>query len=294
MKMSNKKDGLPLHQDKVLAFPHLAPLSTPMILHLLGEDPESLTFQLQQQMQPFLQRWTHFAQEVYRARSIVFSLLTSALEQRQVSVAWFRETVTRLLITRTPERASQQKSLEERSAISGETVAEWKKNHILRPLAKGQLELDCIAAIFIACLVDPQARLKHFLPSEVDPAEPSWYCYSRTALNAPVAPCPIPLPGNLPNATLLWTPWPGAAWNDPWLSLGGIGAARWAGVSTERAKIRWTLTKDDLRKWDQEISQLDMGLLFDTGLLGREPLHSFANTALIRLAVAELSARGTE
>ncbi len=268
----------------LLAFPHLAPLSTRMILHLLGEDEERLEQQLRQALPPFLQRWTQFAQQVHQARSLVFTTIHGAVSQQHVSVAWFRETVTRLLITRSPERVLQQKSPEERTSISGDTVAEWKKNHVLRPPVKGQLDLDAVAAIFVACLVDPQARLKNFLPS-VDPNEPYWYCYTRRSPNGPVTACPVPLPTNLPDATVLWTPY--QTWTRPWLSLGELGSARWAGASTEGDTVRWTLTKGDLQRWDPEISELDMDLLFDTGL-GKEPLHAFAHTALIRLAVSAL------
>ena len=127
------------------------------------------------------------------------------------------------------------------------------------------------------------------MPSSVEADEPGWWCYSQSAplhgSAAPIVPCPVPLPANLPAATLLWTPWIGASWDPSWLQIGDLGAIRWAGATLDKqGRIQWNLTESDLRQWDPEIVSIDMGFLKNT----QEMLNGAAHFALLRLALTRL------
>ncbi|HEU5374781.1 MAG TPA: hypothetical protein VFV38_05035 [Ktedonobacteraceae bacterium] len=272
------------------AFARVAPLSIPLVLHLLGETKEHLEQQIQQQDPRFLRRWISFEQQVWLARDQVFHLLSDFARSHpeHQTIRWFREQVIYLLRQRTSE--------ETRTALSNVTIAEWKKNHLLRPPTKGLLEIDAVAAILIACLADPLARRQHFLPDHLAPDEPYWYCYARFSPSEPITVCPVPLPATLPPKTLLWTPWAGAGMEvgtvtgeaAPWLSFGSQGAARWAGGRCITGKPRWFLQVDDLRTWDPSLSEQDLRLLLHEGLR-EESLHTIAHLTLMRLAEQALA-----
>ena len=100
----------------------------------------------------------------------------------------------------------------------------------------------------------------------------------------PPVPCPVPLPGDLSAATLLWTPWLGASWDPHWLKIGDWGAMRWAGVGGEKQPIRWTISQPDLQVWDAEVA----ALAIDFPACTEEMLHTLATLALFRLARTRL------
>ncbi len=98
-------------------------------------------------------------------------------------------------------------------------------------------------------------------------------------------PCPMPLPADLPLTALLWTPWVGAAWDPHWLKIGNdLGAIRWAGAVSEHQCVRWTISQQELQRWDPEAAALTIDLPADAEALA----HTLAQLALFRLARTRL------
>lgn len=117
----------------------------------------------------------------------------------------------------------------EKSPVGSQTFSDWHKKGVVRYREHGRPDAQNAAALIIARMIDDRQR--NWLPSSMEASEPSWWCFRQDAPDAPILPCPVPLPTDLPPSALLWTPWEGAAWDSTWAPLDLFGAARWAGVT---------------------------------------------------------------
>lgn len=168
------------------------------------------------------------------------------------------------------------------------TLSTWAKRGLLRYRQWGQPDPQNAAALLLMRQLHPAAR--GWLPSSMAPDEPLWWCFRQDAPDAPVVACPYPLPDNLPTAVLLWTPWVGAAWDQHFIAIEGLGAIRWGGVKQGGAG-RWLLSLDDLYRWEPAVAALWIPALtqgFRSQRANEAFVQSLATSALFRLASTRL------
>ncbi len=275
----------------IYGFPQFAPLATPLVRHLL--EYQEIPFcsgslhilQVEHLSEQLRARWSLFERRVQEKRQRTYTLMTPVLQKDgqtgkpYIMPGWLRETLSLLM---PPAHKRGKKEL-----ITAQTLSMWSERHLLRHLAWGQLEAQSVAGVVVARQLD-EIRERSWLPSTVDADEPQWWCYSQAlpidGKPSPVVPCPIPLSTHLPPSTLLWTPWVGAGWDPCWVQIGSLGAIRWAGAHLDcQGRIRWDVSEADLKKWDSEITSLDLGFL------KYEMLSAIAPIALLRLALTRLS-----
>ncbi len=102
------------------------------------------------------------------------------------------------------------------SEPTDQTFALWRARGVLRMHRRGIPDPQSAAAILIARRVTPPERRRGWLPAEILPTEPAWWCWRQDGPGASMTPCPIPLPRDSPPSALLWTEWRGAAWLPGW------------------------------------------------------------------------------
>ena len=135
------------------------------------------------------------------------------------------------------------------------------------------LEPQSVAEVLLARMLHTQER--GWLPATKSQIT-WWWCWSQDAPDAPILPCPYPLPANLASHTLLWTPWLGATWdglepsNGSWLVVPGRGCIRF------RGEPRGYALKDVLLLWGSDFAlSPSQRLLFEDQLL-EQTLHRLA------------------
>ncbi len=252
------------------AYPLFAPLSRPMVLHLLKRP-----------IRPGAARrvslsWQELEQQVNYARKAAYLVMKPFVLADHLSTSWL---LTKLAAN-TPTKA----------AVGNQTLSLWTERGLLRYARHGRPEVDSAAALLIARMVDPRER--NWLPSFIEEEEPHWWCWRQDSPSDPVQVCPVPLPAQLPPGALLWTPWTGAGLQQPWLPVGQLGAIRWAHTFRSRGggQRAWKLSREELQRWDQEIGGLPFPSLPGPERGGdeiaQEILQAQANLCLFRLALA--------
>jgi hypothetical protein len=254
------------------AIPPLAPLPAPIALHLVERQVQdrhptqvlalTLEEQLAQATQTFHAFWLDLEHAVREKRGLAYTLLSPRVNGPGLSTDWVRLA----LLENTHH------------SVTIPTISRWRESNLLRYDGRNLPAADSVAALIIARMIDPRER--GWLPHEIKDEEPLWWCWRQDAPGVPAIPCPIPLPADLPPASLLWTPWPGAGWDAGWLNVGTAGAIRWAGTTIQHGKLLWNVTEDDLARWDPGVFPLAKGILE----MAREVLHTVATMALARLA----------
>lgn len=220
--------------------PPLAPVSAELAAHLaaqltLGEglflaSPVAL-FDV---FQRYVTAWSTLVTRLPTLRTTIDIQITAHLQPKGVPTQRF------LNLLQTAAKTD--------SKVSVQTLANWRARHLLRG-PRGHIDRDCATAILLARHILPDAR-RDWLPPQVAPDAPWWYCWQYRSPTDPPQPCPIPLPPDLPPATVLYTPWSGAAALTDWQRLpNDHGAARWVGP----------LTVTDLARWDAETAALHTG-----------------------------------
>lgn len=257
------------------AIPHLAPLPVPMMLHLAahqtkGHRQESVALtlddELDQATRNFHSTWFQLEQVVQEKRALAYTLLSGVVDTAQFSTSWVQATLAST-----------------NHAVTIPTISRWREHGLLRYEEWNRPAPDSVASLLIARMVD--SRERGWLPPEIAQEEPYWWCWRQDGPEAPAVPCPIPLPEDLPPAALLWTPWAGAAWNPAWLNVGSVGAIRWAGTTIQHGKVLWSITEENLQRWDPGVFPLAKGVPWERA---REVLHTIATMALLRLANTRL------
>lgn len=256
-----------------VAFPQFAPLSSPMVLALLREAPESFLAKMQKDSErlKLLTKLSRLEEQFLSIRDTVFEQISHAIRERLFSIKWFQETL---------QATINQKNSQKKYSVSLETISNWRESNVIRPQARGKIDPDCAAAILVAAILDE--RKQGFLPTRIAPDEPYWWCYAQSPPEneqpSRIFPCPYPF-YPLEPGTLLWTRWP--TFDDSWKQFGPYGAMRFS-----------SLDKRALVKWDPSIDP-NISLIFDErsyfGKLHQEALMHFSETALYRLAAERLN-----
>jgi len=261
--------------------PDFAPLSFPFVQHLLTTlnlTPHELRRQVRSSrqsiftfMEPFVQVQVEQRYPVNRSEG----KSDPGGEDFGITTGWLMKAIT----ANSPGKRR----------IPLQTISAWHKRGLLRYRQWGLPDFSSAAALLIMRILHSHAR--GWLPSTVDAQEPCWWCWRQDAPNTPVVPCPYPLPDDLPASALLWTPWPGAAWEPDWVSVGAWGAIRWADFP-ESGKGRAPFTRDMLARWDSTLAALYEPLPPFFGLsderVNTTVLTSLATLALVRLANGRL------
>lgn len=135
-------------------------------------------------------------------------------------------------------------------------LSPWRGRGILEPRRHGFLEAQRAAAVLLARSLVPTAT-RNWLPDEIAPREPIWWCWRQDGPTSPITICPVPLPPDLPPSALLWVPWAGAAWLPNWspIATGALygGRIRTLQALVEAAQI-WHLSFDAGARTDLEAS----------------------------------------
>lgn len=257
----------------VIAAPQFAPLSKPMVLHLLGIDAAEFVARASRRTDAFLQELRALEQRVSEAREHIFTLLSEeqGASPNNISVKWFRATLPAI------RHRSSKTSSATGKPVSLQAVAGWKESNVLRFQKWGVMDLDSAAAVLIIASIDERER--HFLPSTTSINEPIWWCYSqapptRRGTQAPIVPLPIPLPLNLEPGTLLWSSWP--SFDPAWIQFPHVGSIRFS-----------SLTKETLSLWDNSLSNTLLDL-HNNSLLTEQALMRIAQSTLYKLAIGRI------
>lgn len=207
------------------ALPLFAPLPRPFVEHLL----KRLTKRIPGK---------ELGEQIVWARHAIYTVLNPFARSSHLS----SQVVQDFLTMHAPGK----------SPVGSQTFSDWHRKGVVRYRDHGRPDPHNAAALIIARMTDDRQR--NWLPSEMEASEPSWWCFRQDAPDAPVLPCPVPLPTDLPPSALLWTPWEGAAWDATWAPLDILGAARWASVS--RTWREPTFSPAALAAWDAEVASL--------------------------------------
>ncbi len=265
--------------------PLFAPLPGPLVLHLLlgkrrshrKAPPPPLLTPFEQATGSAQAEWNLLLQQVRVARQDVFLRMDPLVSTDALTTSWFLQA----LLDAFPQRASV---LQEEIAQS--TLGEWRKRGLISNAARNRPDPHQAAALLIARLVD--TRLRNWLPSTLTPEEARAWCWRQDAPHLVPVPYQLPIPDDLPKATLLVSAWPGLAWSGTWMRINSMGAARWAGGIVSDGQLRWDLSLEDLHRWDQQVTAFNIPLVEGAADL----LQRLADIALIRLALAQLGAQG--
>ena len=204
-------------------YPAFAPLPIPIAEHLVLQ-----VAQQERDMPPHellltvLERVEQARQDIYEYMHTF--VLEDALKPRRGRGASFPDKKWLLdeLRTHTPKK----------KRATEETLDDWQERGLLlREWARGPFDLDSVASLMIARIVEDQ-HIKGWLPSSLEEQEPRWWAYGKESPTSSVVSVPLPLPESLPSM-LLWTPWTGAAWKPIWHVEGNI-ACRWVVASPTR------------------------------------------------------------
>ena len=257
--------------------PGLAPLPLPMAEHLLKQQRRLLKKMVRTTSQDELEQGALALLEkhVQEKRQVVYALMDSLVQTEHVSREHALSTtwIMHVLSAHTPENRP----------VPSQTLALWRERNLLRYRERGHPDLDNTAALLLARMVD--VRIRNWLPTTIGEDEPHWWCWRQDTPEMVPIPCPMPLPADLPLTVLLWTPWVGAAWDPHWLKIGDLGAIRWAGAVSEHRCVRWTISQQELQRWDPEVAALTINFPADAEGIS----HTLAQLALFRLARARLN-----
>ncbi len=258
--------------------PQLAPLPIPMALHLLKQQRKLLKKAVRTSSQDELEKGalSLLEKKVQEKRDAVY-ILMNLLIQAELSSREAGLSTTWLLQALSAHMPGQQ-------PVPSQTLSLWRERKLLRYQEWGRPDAESAAALLLARMVDE--RIRNWLPTTIGEDEPHWWCWRQDTPELLPVPCPIPFPADLPPTALLWTPWGGATWDPHWLKIGtGRGAIRWTGAVSEHRCVRWTISRQELQRWDPEVAALTIDLPADAEALS----HTLAQLALFRLARTRLN-----
>jgi hypothetical protein len=280
-----------------VAFPSFAPLPSSLVYRFVEEldkydflptravaagEQAVLALPYFQAERPHLEeraRETHREEWTGKGGGLVASLLLQVQQKRTATYTLMNPFVGALSTEWLLKRLS-----DTQHTVTPTTLSRWRDAGLLRYDKKDRPDTDSVASLLIAAQLHKQRR--GFLPSTLVEGEPAWWCWCQDRPWAPVVPCPVPLPDNLPPSALLWTQWTGAAWHPEWLNVGQRGAIRWAGTNEVNSKLLWSVSLDKLTEWVPAIVSNAEELEATTEELETTPeiLHTLANIALLHLA----------
>jgi hypothetical protein len=254
--------------------PYLAPLSRPLINTLASPGELRLSTSLNELVQDFHEQWIQLITRVKQSSTKVYQIMAPTVAANTLSTNW--------LIDQLAQASPHDHRL------SPETISRWRDQNLLCYQGRNKPNQDNAAALLIVRMLTDTKKITRWLPNTtITKEEPLWWCWRQDSPTSPVIPCPIPLPEDIPSHALLWTNWLGASWQEEWLSVGKLGAARWAGTlfNTEKKSLLWDISEEALQQWDPEISPFSHGVLSDIAPL---TMHTLSTLALLRLATSRL------
>lgn len=257
-----------------LLYPLVAPLSVPMAEHLLSRYCRQQRVSVHQGREWLLKR-------VAEKRSLVFRYMSAFVLNSQR-----RELITSKKTILTTKWLLEALRIHDplKRPVTLQTLFDWKKRGLIHNDARGEPNSDSAAALLLARTIDVGER--QWLPEEIAPDEPMWWCWQQTSPEQIPSPCPVPLPSALANATILWTPWAGGNWQH-WKLIGrDIGSIRFAGTTKHRVHPMWDVTFQELQCWIPELAHRPTPLrpLLEERTPFQENLEVFRHQALQTLA----------
>ncbi|HEX2615783.1 MAG TPA: hypothetical protein VHL10_09845 [Nitrososphaera sp.] len=226
-------------------YPAFAPLPVPFAQHLVIQEYRRCrriaTRKYSIPPEPLAEVfWQTVLTRVQRARSIVFEVmhpfvLADARNRRRGRDLSFpdSEWLLDMLANYTPAEYEPRE-------FTVDSLKSWAKRGLLtREREYGPFDQTSAASFLVARIAEEVYENK-WLPSELAPDEPRFWCYGQSSPDAEVISIPIPRPNDLPPSMILWTPWQGAVWlNEEW-HLAGAVACRWSPAQpSEEALAVW-------------------------------------------------------
>lgn len=259
------------------ALPYIAPYVAPLSISMTRKVLKDMTYKPTLDLAEFLDNWKTLHLQVKEARPVAYELVKEAFEDNKLTTQWIIKELGKLA----PQHTT----------YSNETILRWREEGLLPYRAYNAPQPERTVAMLIMRKVNG-AKKQAWLPSTKDPQffhqEAKWWCWRQDSLNAPLVPCPVPLPESLPGSALLWTSWFGASsFEDDtgWQRIGNLGCARWAKRSTLYGQSIWSLSEGDLMAWGIAISPEFKDALDECAPLMR---HTLAEMALVRLGTTRL------
>lgn len=232
--------------------PEFAPLPKPFLSHLLQQNASYLSnryLPLKKTQQPeeavletLWQQFIYFRSVTY-SYIAPFSFAEDIARDTRMSSIWLQQALTQA----------------HPPGPSIKTISDWHIRHLLHYRAYDVPDPNAAAALLI--LRHMLTKSRGWLPSLMDEGEPLFWVWGALPRSAPIA-YPISCIDTLPPHTLLWSPWPGAAFDRSWLLLPARGALRWAGTTVVNGLSLWNLSLEEIQLW-QTPSSLDLQTLED-------------------------------
>lgn len=256
-------------------YPFVAPLPIPIANHLIGRHCRQYRLSVEQG-----QAW--LVKNVNEKRPLIYRYMDPFVlngQRRELTMAKSAILTTRWLLealrTHDPKKRP----------VTLQTLFNWQKRGLQHNAFRGEPNPDSSAALLLARTLDTGER--QWLPEEMNPEEPLWWCWKQESPAHVPTPCPVPLPSTLANATILWTPWAGGNWQQ-WKLIGrDVGAIRFAGKSMQRIQPVWNVTFEELQQWMPELAERPSPLrrlLEQNNLSLQENLNTFRQQHVYTLA----------
>lgn len=230
-------------------YPAFAPLPVPFAQHLVAQE-----YRRQRRIAtrkrpipdepPAEMFWHTVLARVQRARAIVFEIMhpfvqADAIHRRRGRDLSFpdSEWLLNVLANYTPAE-------KEPKDFTARSLEKWNSRGLLpRAWERGPLDQTGVAA-FLTARIAEEVYENRWLPSELAPDEPRFWCYGQSFPDAEVVSIPIPRPDDVPPSMILWTPWQGAVWlNEEWQLVASV-ACRWSPAQP---------SEEVLAVWDEAI-----------------------------------------
>ncbi len=257
-------------------FADVAPLPVPMAQHLFRSWMNRSSVGCQE--------LSCFLEELQEKRRYVYTYMDSFVRNRED-----RQSPHRLRYTTQWLRENLGQYTPNKQPIPPKTFNQWVANGFIRNTRKGQPTPDSGAAVYIMRMMLEGSRLLYdSLPSDVAP----WVCFAQDAPGEQVYRVPMNEIERLPHAaTLLWTPWAGAAWDSHWILLSNalegkfFGAIRFAHAETLHGETYYNVSKDEIVAWLPRYANL-----LNNGSFNVDKQQRIVRVALTDLAEGRVSA----
>lgn len=252
----------------------VAPLPIPLAEHLFGYWLDKHTDDELDAQSQCLAEIAEKRQHVYLYMdSFVRNLEKASPHHLRFSTQWIRGVMGRY----TPNKQE----------VPAKTFNHWVSSGFIRNTKKGQPTPESAAALILLRMLIEGKKL---LPHSMSRDEPAWWCYAQADPQSAPYLVPIPDIQHLPPQTLLWTPWPGAAWDPGWYLISDsvtgsyYGAIRFAGIQSVRGQLFYTISMDQVMNWEPTAAKM-----YRSG-----PFVSDEKQALIRLVLVHLAGERLE
>jgi hypothetical protein len=146
--------------------------------------------------------------------------------------------------------------------ISQATFTRWQRLGLVEMERGNRLKPLSAQALLMMRMIDPGER--GFLPAAGLASGDSWWCYIQERPETEVIVWPVARLGELPPATLCWTPTASAVWEPGWYLLGAQeetpGCMRFAGLQRclVRGQVWYDIHLEELARWDAAVAALSV------------------------------------